>query len=265
MESILSLNGDDGNNTEDSDGGSLDGEYEGENEINEEDEMENNRMEDDLEEGECSSPVIPQSDPVGGCHPLPVDRKSPENDSPGEVGQSEHVKFPGVGESVRDPTPVSQEVHGDGSMHEDNNGMGNDNMVAEVSGGGPQILEERENVLLDKNNVVGLSPAFGLGKRSREVRSPPSTGSMQGPPMRNFNHDFESGDTSFDLNRPVSSPRCSVSRKSVDKDNSGSRSPQVESNQRLSDERLHKVQSGSSYGFGRIEGRYQSEWFRGSN
>ncbi|MFS7999160.1 hypothetical protein Hanom_Chr12g01162731 [Helianthus anomalus] len=185
--------------------------------------MEDNRMEEELEEGECSSPVIPQSALEGGCQSLPVERKSPENDSPGEFGQSEHVKSPGIGESVRDPAPVSQEVHGDGTIHEDNNCMGNDSVAAELSGGGPQILEERGNAFLDNNNVVGSSPAIGLGKRFREVRSPPSSGSMQGPPMRNFNHDFESGDTSFDLNRPVSSPRCSVSRRSVDKDNPGSR------------------------------------------
>ncbi|XP_022003858.1 uncharacterized protein LOC110901312 [Helianthus annuus] len=113
--------------------------------------------------------------------------------------------------------------------------MGNDNVVADLSGCGPQILEERDNAFLNNHNVVGSSPAFGLGKRSREVRSPPSSGSMQGPPMRNLNHDFEPGESSFDLNRPVSSPRISETRRSVDRDNPGLKLPQVDVQQQISD------------------------------
>ncbi|MFS8012508.1 hypothetical protein Hanom_Chr14g01321711 [Helianthus anomalus] len=49
---------------------------------------------------------------------------------------------------------------------------------------------------------VGPTPA-ALGKRARDTRSPPSSGSMEGPPSRLFCPCSDSGSHPFDLNTPL--------------------------------------------------------------
>ncbi|MFS7889477.1 hypothetical protein Hanom_Chr00s000004g01607451 [Helianthus anomalus] len=168
-------------------------------------------MNDDVEEGEnikddlivdgqCTSPTVPLPDLEGWANPRRI---------PG---------LPDTGVSVRYPLWESQKLHGEEALHEAfNDILGNGNKAAEVPGYGPQILEERDYPILNNSIAEGPTPATGLGKRSRDVRSPPSTGSMQGPPLRNFDHCFGSDEPSFDLIRPVTCPR------SADGEGSGSK------------------------------------------
>ncbi|KAJ0592819.1 hypothetical protein HanHA300_Chr03g0089561 [Helianthus annuus] len=50
---------------------------------------------------------------------------------------------------------------------------------------------------------LGPTPSNALGKRPRAFRSPPSSGSTQGPPHRLFSHNSQSAEDSIDLNSPV--------------------------------------------------------------
>ncbi|MFS7979488.1 hypothetical protein Hanom_Chr10g00927881 [Helianthus anomalus] len=235
MESILSLNGNNGNNAEDTDGSYIDGEEEGENIMDEEEEVDKNSVEDELEDGECSSPVRSQPEPATEGKPRTEYQKSPEKLFPEEIEQPEEKKSPKVGRSVRNLGSSIPKLHGNETLHKDINDMGNIDGAAELSGSGPRVMDERDNDLLNNYNRVGPSPAIGLGKRPREVRSPPSTGSMHGPPVRNFNHDFQSEESSLDLNRPMSSPGNHELRRTGDKDNPGGKSPQMVDEQQTSE------------------------------
>ncbi|MFS7928112.1 hypothetical protein Hanom_Chr04g00317031 [Helianthus anomalus] len=69
------------------------------------------------------------------------------------------------------------------------------------------------NININKNNnshhPTGLSksqgptPIAALGKRPRNVRSPPSAGSTQGPPIRTFFQNINEDNNSIDLNAPA--------------------------------------------------------------
>ncbi|MFS7965551.1 hypothetical protein Hanom_Chr09g00763591 [Helianthus anomalus] len=203
--------------------------------MDEEEEVDKNSVEDELEEGECSSPVRSQPEPVTDGKPGMEYQKSPEKLFPGEHEQPENEKSPKVGRSVRNLGSSTPKLHGNETLHEGINDMGNIDGAAELSGSDPRVMEERDNDFLNNYNSVDPSPAIGLGKRPREVRSPPSTGSMQGPPVRNFNHDFQSEDSSLDLNRPMSSPGNHELRRTGDKDNPGVMSPQMVDKQQTSE------------------------------
>ncbi|MFS7985472.1 hypothetical protein Hanom_Chr11g00998751 [Helianthus anomalus] len=226
MECEKPLNSDKENPGEESDGGSYDGKDEGENLMDDEVEEGENIMDDEIEDGECTAPVAPQPDPKAVGRPWTEYRSSPENVLLPEVERLESEKFPNAGESFRDPLWEAHGMHGDDSSHETfNDNMGNEKKADELSGCGPQLLEERGNSILNNSIEEGPTPVIGLGKRSRDVRSPPSTGSMQGPPLRSFNHCFGSGESSFDLNRPVTCSRFTSERNFVDVEGSGSKSP----------------------------------------
>ncbi|MFS7912016.1 hypothetical protein Hanom_Chr02g00124891 [Helianthus anomalus] len=67
------------------------------------------------------------------------------------------------------------------------------------------VVEERVSQFCNNNNNLdGPTPSVGLGKKNRDTRSPPSSGSMQGPPARTFFQDPPT-DPSLDLNRPSKS------------------------------------------------------------
>ncbi|MFS7987923.1 hypothetical protein Hanom_Chr11g01028481 [Helianthus anomalus] len=62
------------------------------------------------------------------------------------------------------------------------------------------------NNFMDGPNLVhgdyGPTPGYPLGKRSRELRSPPSLGSLLGPSQRLFVHNQEEEHVDLDLNIP---------------------------------------------------------------
>ncbi|KAF5754385.1 putative RNA-directed DNA polymerase [Helianthus annuus] len=78
------------------------------------------------------------------------------------------------------------------------------NIEAKKLDGGPQLMEENRIGNTIYSNQEGPTPSVGLGKRNRANRSPPSSGSMQGPPTRGFFQDPNSCNVSIDLNRSTS-------------------------------------------------------------
>ncbi|MFS7908548.1 hypothetical protein Hanom_Chr01g00084461 [Helianthus anomalus] len=121
--------------------------------------------------------------------------------------------------SVHEQSPCLDTLDNEGPLHEKNGELHGDysnprepnlnndeenSMAAEKFNGGPTLQEEREGNIMDKIYQFGPTPIVGLGKRSRAHRSPPSAGSMQGPPSRGFFHDSPAGDHHIDLNRPLS-------------------------------------------------------------
>ncbi|MFS7949111.1 hypothetical protein Hanom_Chr06g00567731 [Helianthus anomalus] len=157
-------------------------------------------MADDVEDGEIWSPEVVESSPAKVVETTPAEPNGPiiasNNESPVEHENSEDV----LG------------LHGNfGNLHGENNCHGETN----YDNVGPDVLsaekdignirrEEREDNLVDHLQQNGPTPMIGLAKRSRNLRSPPSDASMQGPPNRGFCHD-PLGDPLFDLNSPSSS------------------------------------------------------------
>ncbi|MFS7921899.1 hypothetical protein Hanom_Chr03g00242351 [Helianthus anomalus] len=76
----------------------------------------------------------------------------------------------------------------------------NSNKYVESSGPQPFNMDNS----MDGPNLVhgdyGPTPGYPLGKRSRELRSPPSLGSLQGPSQRLFVHNQEVEHVDLDLN-----------------------------------------------------------------
>ncbi|KAJ0582286.1 putative RNA recognition motif domain, nucleotide-binding alpha-beta plait domain superfamily [Helianthus annuus] len=70
------------------------------------------------------------------------------------------------------------------------------------SNGGPNINHQSNNKVGPNAEVVNKGPSLGpnLGKRNRDVRSPPSVGSTQGPTQRLFNPSSGTHIESIDLN-----------------------------------------------------------------
>ncbi|MFS7953580.1 hypothetical protein Hanom_Chr07g00620421 [Helianthus anomalus] len=79
-----------------------------------------------------------------------------------------------------------------------------ENVAAGVNECGPHPNGACGNTLVDQISKDDPTPLVRLGKRNRANRSPPSFGSMQGPPTRSFYQDCASDEFSFDLNRPTS-------------------------------------------------------------
>ncbi|MFS8031269.1 hypothetical protein Hanom_Chr17g01543821 [Helianthus anomalus] len=148
-------------------------------------------VEDEVEDGEVRSPEIvrpaPETSNRSSSEPSiqPVSEKSPE------VEEVETVE-------------MLHEMHGESSIPRVtvNVPVGPEEVAAGCYGSGPQHLENCGNSKVDQLEQDGPTPIVGIGKRSREDRSPPSTCSMQGPPIRGFSQNTSSGDFSFDLNRP---------------------------------------------------------------
>ncbi|MFS7973722.1 hypothetical protein Hanom_Chr09g00860031 [Helianthus anomalus] len=146
---------------------------------------------DEAEDGEIRSPEMvrpaPEISNRSPSEPLihPVGEKSPEEE------EAETVE-------------VLHELHGESSIPRVtvNVHVGTEEVAAGGYGSGPHVLENCGNSNVDQLEQDGPTPVVGLGKRSREDRSPPSSGSMQGPPLRGFSQNIPSGEFSFDLNRP---------------------------------------------------------------
>ncbi|MFS7940134.1 hypothetical protein Hanom_Chr05g00460111 [Helianthus anomalus] len=171
-------------------------------------------MVDDVEDDEIRSPVVDDTPPerVVESSPsvtpgpnvalnieTPVEYEKPEDD----LGLHENVgNVHGVDLGLQENVG---NLHGEYNCHKETNcdNVGPKDMSAEKDYGDVRRVE-RENNLVDQLQQNGPTPMTGLGKRSRNLRSPPSDASMQGPPNRGFCHD-PLGDPLFDLNRPSSS------------------------------------------------------------
>ncbi|KAJ0547332.1 hypothetical protein HanIR_Chr08g0371011 [Helianthus annuus] len=176
---------------------------------------EDQNMEDDVEDGEIRSPEVvipspekvfrPSSDhpsdpPSVSIHEQPLDFEKSDNN----VGL--HEKY--------------GDVQGECSMpRESKNIYDGIDALAAGNVGGLNRMEERECPFVDQLNQDGPTPLVGLGKRNRDNRSPPSSGSMEGPPNRGF-FQHPLGDPPFDLNRP-SSPTDSRSQEILGDDRHG--------------------------------------------
>ncbi|MFS8025647.1 hypothetical protein Hanom_Chr16g01477561 [Helianthus anomalus] len=77
--------------------------------------------------------------------------------------------------------------------------------VSNDSSGGPNMNNQNNNMAGPNAEVVNMGPSLGhnLGKRNRDVRSPPSVGSTQGPTQRLFNPPSGTYVESIDLNTPI--------------------------------------------------------------
>ncbi|MFS7964862.1 hypothetical protein Hanom_Chr08g00755331 [Helianthus anomalus] len=151
-------------------------------------------MDDEVVDGEIRSPIlnspVPEKDTRPPLKPPsePITEKSLDNERSG-------LDEPrGLFGEYEKSDPVGQnELHGESfSQHEViNMSMDTENVAAAYCG--PHIVGDSGSnveVHLDKE---GPTPTIGLGKRSRDNRSPPSSGSMQGPPVKCFYQDPEPG------------------------------------------------------------------------
>ncbi|MFS8002679.1 hypothetical protein Hanom_Chr13g01204911 [Helianthus anomalus] len=154
----------------------------------EEQNMVDDNLMDDTEEGEIRSPVRDMPLPETEDDPAQVQPVEAEKLNNDEALHGNYGDNHGEHSAPRESDNVFEEIAG----------------LAAESGGGPNIMEERETQSGVKKNPDGPTPSIGLGKRNRDTRSPPSTGSMQGPPNRCF---FQNppADPLFDLNRPSNS------------------------------------------------------------
>ncbi|MFS8007415.1 hypothetical protein Hanom_Chr14g01260741 [Helianthus anomalus] len=151
-------------------------------------------MDDEVEDGEIRSPILNSPVPEKVTRPMseppsePVIEKSLDNERTGPDGSRDLF-----GEYEK-PDPVGQhEVHGETySQHEVIN-VSLDTEIGAAGYCGPHLVGDSGNngvVHLDKE---GPTPTIGLGKRTRDNRSPPSSGSMQGPPVKSFYQDPNPG------------------------------------------------------------------------
>ncbi|MFS7933279.1 hypothetical protein Hanom_Chr04g00377841 [Helianthus anomalus] len=145
----------------------------------------------ETEEGEVRSPAIVNQSPAAA-------NRSSSDPTCNQVGEK-----PSEEEGVKS-VEFLHEVHGESSFPKEafNVPVGPEVEAAGDIGCGPEDNNISEKRNLDIMDQVGPTPIPGLRKRNRENRSPPSSGSMQGPPTRGFHHGSSSSDFSFDLNRP---------------------------------------------------------------
>ncbi|MFS8028205.1 hypothetical protein Hanom_Chr16g01507741 [Helianthus anomalus] len=164
-----------------------------------------NHMFDEYEEGEVRPPEPNQPVPAVASHQSPESQPNLECEEPLEDvrlvnGESVHV------------------LHGEHSIPKEPfntnkvNNVGTEELAAGNSNGGSQCQDVREDPIVDPMHQDGPTPSVGLGKRSRAHRSPPSSGSMQGPPTRSFYQNSDNEDFSFDLNRPSAETTSVFSR-----------------------------------------------------
>ncbi|MFS7994484.1 hypothetical protein Hanom_Chr12g01106611 [Helianthus anomalus] len=145
-------------------------------------------MEDEVEDGEIRSPIHKSPVPVvvlrSPSEPpsMPVDDRSPVNDTLDTERLHELHGNPTNLKEVINGSEIPEKVAAgvtDGGPHLKGSsvfGLGSHDQAVNGSGPVDQLMND------------GPTPIIGLEKRSREDRSPPSTGSMQGPPIRGFSH-----------------------------------------------------------------------------
>ncbi|KAM0027520.1 putative RNA recognition motif domain, nucleotide-binding alpha-beta plait domain superfamily [Helianthus debilis subsp. tardiflorus] len=155
--------GSDGEQNEEGSGASSDGDTS----------EEGDNMEDDTEEGEIKSPAAN----------VPVPENIVRSTSAAQVGHEESPDNEPLG-NLESLHAVHGEIKSPSNFNKVNTCTLN--VAATTSNSGPQQLVEKENDYLDNVNQYGPTPITGLGKRNRDVRSPPSTDSMVGPPTRGF-------------------------------------------------------------------------------
>ncbi|KAM0047199.1 hypothetical protein Hdeb2414_s0009g00325641 [Helianthus debilis subsp. tardiflorus] len=160
---------------------------------------EDTNMVDEVEEGEIRSLVLNSSVPEEVNRPPseplsePVNDQSPVNE---RLGPDRSRAMDGDNE---ESVPVGlHEVHGESSNHN------SENVAAGSYDCGPYHKGVNNINLVDHLDQEGPTPHIGLGKRNRANRSPPSSDSMQGPPIKSFYQAPDPDDYSFDLNRPSS-------------------------------------------------------------
>ncbi|KAJ0483181.1 hypothetical protein HanIR_Chr13g0662091 [Helianthus annuus] len=151
---------------------------------------EGDNVEDEVEDGEIRSPVVN----------APVSEEAVR--SPSESHVNAGNEEPPDNETL-DNVETLHGVHGKSKKRPDfNNGnIEVINSAATNLNSGPHLSVGNENGYYDNLNQDGPTPIIGLGKRNRANRSPPSTGSMQGPPTRGFFQNPDPGESSFDLNQ----------------------------------------------------------------
>ncbi|MFS7985461.1 hypothetical protein Hanom_Chr11g00998641 [Helianthus anomalus] len=158
---------------------------------------ENSNMVDEVEEGEIRSPILrsPVSEgtnrPPSEPPPEPANDRSPLIEKLGPERSRDMVG--GIEE------PVDDELHG---VHGESHGHNSENVAADFLEDGPHLKGVNNNYSVDHLFQEGPTPLTGLRKRNRADRSPPSSGSQQGPPSKSFYQDPSPEDFSFDLNRP---------------------------------------------------------------
>ncbi|MFS7933322.1 hypothetical protein Hanom_Chr04g00378391 [Helianthus anomalus] len=162
---------------------------------------EDQNMVDEVEEGEIRSPEesVPSPEKV-------LDNERSLNEDPQKFVVREQSPCPDTLDNERMLHENIGEMHEEFSIPRKPN-FNNEEVksrAAEEFNDGPIMQEEREGNTMDNNYQFGPTPIVGLGKRSRAFRSPPSAGSMQGPPSRGFFQDPIAGDHRIDLNRPLS-------------------------------------------------------------
>ncbi|MFS7980096.1 hypothetical protein Hanom_Chr10g00935341 [Helianthus anomalus] len=145
----------------------------------------NRNTEEDIEDGEIRSPeVVIQSPGREGGKSASDVLDHPEisiHEEPAVVEESDNNVF---------LHGKHGEVHGEVPLPRESNRISEDNInLAAGNVGGPNRTEERDCPFVDQVNQEGPTPLIGLGKRNRDNRSPPSSGSMEGPPVRGFCHD----------------------------------------------------------------------------
>ncbi|MFS7902068.1 hypothetical protein Hanom_Chr01g00006941 [Helianthus anomalus] len=160
-------------------------------------------MEDEVEDGEIRSPATPASSPEKEDRPSSGDQDVPRVET---QKVPVHEKSPSFEKADNERLLYDERggLHGESTYPREyyHNNERNKVLAAEKVTGGPNLQEERGCNFVDQINQFGPTPISGLGKRSRDVRSPPSSGSMQGPPNRAFAQDPPAANPRFDLNRP---------------------------------------------------------------
>ncbi|MFS7936464.1 hypothetical protein Hanom_Chr05g00415891 [Helianthus anomalus] len=166
---------------------------------------EGHNMANDVEDGEIRSPECSVPSPV-------MEVRSPT------APQVDPLAVP-LDVSVHDQSPFFEKLDNERVLHEAHGGKigecskpwesnynneGTNDLAAKGVDGGPILQEERDCNVVGQFDQFGPTPLSGLGKRSRAHRSPPSSGSMNGPPNRGFFQDPPAEDLPFDLNRPSS-------------------------------------------------------------
>ncbi|MFS7943902.1 hypothetical protein Hanom_Chr06g00505691 [Helianthus anomalus] len=159
------------------------------------------QTEEDLEEGEIQR--VPTGKKVSG--------DDGGNESCGPVFEAADNQ-----KSPNDRDASGEDLHGE---YERTFGFPNKNHDEDVSvaadmGNNSGTHANQETPLdvgpLGSTNTPGPYPPPPLGKRPRDLRSPPSIGSIQGPQTRACHGDSNINSGPFDLNIPVR-PRCSSS------------------------------------------------------
>ncbi|MFS7989644.1 hypothetical protein Hanom_Chr11g01049321 [Helianthus anomalus] len=157
-------------------------------------------MVDEVEEGEIRSPILRSPVSEGNIRSPSEPPSAPTNVRSPLIEKLVFERSRDMVGGIEEPG--DNELHG---VHGESHGHNSENVAADFLEDGPHLKEVNINNSVDQLFQEGPTPLTGLRKRNRADRSPPSSGSQQGPPSKSFYQDPSPENFSFDLNRPSSS------------------------------------------------------------